>query len=51
MSDVATEATGVRMAPLFRAVLPFLISMLISLTIINLVPALSIWLPRLLELY
>jgi len=48
---VAMEATGVRMAPLFRAVLPFLVSMLLSLTIINLVPVLSTWLPRLLELY
>jgi len=48
---VAMEATGVRMAPLFRAVLPFLLSMLISLVIISLVPALSVWLPRTLDLY
>lgn len=48
---VAMEATGVKMAPLFIAVLPFLVSMLLSLVIINLVPFLSTWLPQVLGLY
>ena len=48
---IAMDATGLSMSQLFRAVIPFVISMLIGLFIINAIPELSTWLPKTLGLY
>ncbi len=43
---VVTSTTQVSMFGLFRAMIPFLIAMFVCMAIINLVPALSLWLPQ-----
>jgi len=48
---IAMDATGLTMAQLFKAIRPFIISMVISLVIINAFPFLSTWLPRVMNLY
>ncbi len=44
---IAMETTGLRMGQLFKAVLPFLLMMVVGLVIINAFPVLSVWLLRL----
>ena len=48
---IAMDATGLSMSRLFKAVIPFVISMLIGLFIINAIPELSTWLPKKMGLY
>lgn len=48
---IAIDATELPMIQVFKAVLPFTISMLISMVIINAFPFLSTWLPRVMDLY
>lgn len=45
---IAMAAADVKMMPLFRAVLPFLVVMLVCMLVIALVPELSVWLPKML---
>jgi C4-dicarboxylate transporter, DctM subunit len=43
---IMTNIAGVRLGPLVREVLPFLLAMLVALALITLVPDLVLWLPR-----
>lgn len=48
---IAMDATGLTMTQLFKAIRPFIISMVISIVIINAFPFLSTWLPKAMNLY
>jgi len=48
---VAMEAADIKMAPLVKAILPFFLSLLLSLLMIILIPEISTWLPKYFELY
>ena len=44
---IAMVAADIRMGPLFRATLPFLVAVLVCLVLIAVFPAMSTWLPNL----